>query len=529
MASRVYYSPFIPTFSGNGLPVANGRLYFFYTGTTDLAPIYADAGMTTPLANPVVSDGAARYPNIYLNEAITYRVRETNKDGTPLADDIDPYVPGAAVFVVPELPEFADPGGSALVGYKRAEANAVNQTVQEHLRQILLVTDFGDDFDALVAANVALPAQGGTIFIPSGFAASFTANFTISKPNTVLVFLGDCLLETNTFRIIIARTAHNSALRYWSNSGNRFGEVEPPFTEVTAYGVRIDYKGTGGSGGHGAIVIGDNTGTVEGIVLEGLCIRTDEAGQYAWGIIGYQTTFPRFDRITISNAGAGAAGWDQGGILLDGSGGGDAYCGYVEILQPRISGGKYGIRTMGQVNGGTMIGGTLNSTAVGSGTTYGLLRGGSGTGFVVRNTEIGSWDECIRYEGTTAEDDVLARTETDAPGVANDVILAVGVERHRTQIIGGCDTGGGLRYFDGNEPDTTNSTLLAGDAGGNSVVIPENGGLFGIDGVGTRVQLVSGTQGATVADPAGGATVDGESRVAIAAIIDRLQEHGLIG
>lgn len=117
MASKVYYSPFIPTFNGNGLPVALARLYFFYTGTTNLAPIYADSAMTTPLANPVISDGAARYPNIYLNESITYRVRETGPDGTPLAADIDPYIPGQAAVVVPDLPEFADPTGATLVGY----------------------------------------------------------------------------------------------------------------------------------------------------------------------------------------------------------------------------------------------------------------------------------------------------------------------------------------------------------------------------------------------------------------------------
>jgi hypothetical protein len=97
MASAVYYSPFIPAFSGNGLPVPAAKLYFYYTGTTNPAPIYSDAGLTSPMANPVESDLAGRFDNIYLNSAVTYRVRITTSAGAPVGSDIDPYIPGAAL------------------------------------------------------------------------------------------------------------------------------------------------------------------------------------------------------------------------------------------------------------------------------------------------------------------------------------------------------------------------------------------------------------------------------------------------
>lgn len=104
MASKIYYSPFIPLFSGNGLPVANGKLYFFYTGTTNPAPIYSDPNLTIPLENPVIADAGARLPNIYLDETITYRVRATNKNDVPLTDDADPYIPGADISAGPPGP-----------------------------------------------------------------------------------------------------------------------------------------------------------------------------------------------------------------------------------------------------------------------------------------------------------------------------------------------------------------------------------------------------------------------------------------
>lgn len=95
--AELYYSPFIPQFSGNGLPVAGAKLHFFYTGTESHAPIYSDVSLSIPMDNPVVSDLAGRYPNIYLNESTIYRVRATTSSDSPLGADIDPYIPGTAL------------------------------------------------------------------------------------------------------------------------------------------------------------------------------------------------------------------------------------------------------------------------------------------------------------------------------------------------------------------------------------------------------------------------------------------------
>lgn len=177
MATDIYFSPFLPTFSGNGLPVANARLYFFYTGTENLAPIYADAEKTTLLPNPVISDGAARYPNIYLDSEIVYRVRETGKNLVPLTADIDPYYPGSAYIIVPSLPEIAAPGGSALVGWKQgpAAAGATNRTVEAKLRERVSVKDFGalgdgvtDDGPAIRLATTYASSIGGAVYFPAG-------------------------------------------------------------------------------------------------------------------------------------------------------------------------------------------------------------------------------------------------------------------------------------------------------------------------------------------------------------------------
>lgn len=72
--------------------IADGSsIYFYYTGTTTLAPIYEDSGLVTPLANPVVVPAGAQVPNIYLDSEITYRRRIVYTDGT--IDNTDPYLP----------------------------------------------------------------------------------------------------------------------------------------------------------------------------------------------------------------------------------------------------------------------------------------------------------------------------------------------------------------------------------------------------------------------------------------------------
>lgn len=97
MAAQIYYPPFIPAFSSNGAPVAGAMLNFYVSGTSMRTPVFADDALTIPLPNPVVADGSGKYPNVFLDEAIVYRVVQTGPDGLQLGDEIDPYVPGQAL------------------------------------------------------------------------------------------------------------------------------------------------------------------------------------------------------------------------------------------------------------------------------------------------------------------------------------------------------------------------------------------------------------------------------------------------
>jgi hypothetical protein len=66
----------------NGLPVPGARLYAYRTGSTTLQAIYADPGLTTALANPVVADAYGVFPVIYLDDrGQAYRLVLTDANG----------------------------------------------------------------------------------------------------------------------------------------------------------------------------------------------------------------------------------------------------------------------------------------------------------------------------------------------------------------------------------------------------------------------------------------------------------------
>lgn len=102
--SDMYFVPFRPAYDSAGISVPGSQHYFTVSdggagGETPSAP-YLDAGMTIPASNPVVADAAGKIPAIYLDEAVSYRVRIYDRNAevgvdTPL-EEYAPYIPGTA-------------------------------------------------------------------------------------------------------------------------------------------------------------------------------------------------------------------------------------------------------------------------------------------------------------------------------------------------------------------------------------------------------------------------------------------------
>jgi hypothetical protein len=89
----LFYLPFRPALDANGIVVPGASLTFYQSGTNTLQPIYADAGLTIPLANPLTANAAGKWPSIYIDTSLVYRVVLRGALGETL-DQADPYTPG---------------------------------------------------------------------------------------------------------------------------------------------------------------------------------------------------------------------------------------------------------------------------------------------------------------------------------------------------------------------------------------------------------------------------------------------------
>lgn len=92
MTATLFFDPQARPLSSSGQTLPNATLTFYLTLTTTLHDVYADADLDTPLDNPVESDADGRFPFIYMDPSVTYRVQLHDDDGV-LIWDIDPYYP----------------------------------------------------------------------------------------------------------------------------------------------------------------------------------------------------------------------------------------------------------------------------------------------------------------------------------------------------------------------------------------------------------------------------------------------------
>lgn len=97
--AQIFAQPFFSA-TYQGFPAAGAVLSFYLTTTTTPSPVYADVSLETPLGVTVTADGLGKFPPIYLDETVTYRVRLANALGVLMAD-VDPIniigIPAGAI------------------------------------------------------------------------------------------------------------------------------------------------------------------------------------------------------------------------------------------------------------------------------------------------------------------------------------------------------------------------------------------------------------------------------------------------
>jgi hypothetical protein len=155
---------------GAGVIVPLGELNFFETGSDTVRQnTYADAALTVPNPNPVIADGAGQFPNIFLIDGLSYRVKFTTTSVPPAT----PFQFWSADPVAAELPaNFVGDTGSG------GEAGSVPAPPAGSAAQgfVLLANGlWGIPLVVPPASSVAIN-QPGFLLIPERF---ITANWTL--------------------------------------------------------------------------------------------------------------------------------------------------------------------------------------------------------------------------------------------------------------------------------------------------------------------------------------------------------------
>lgn len=89
--------------------LVGAKLYWYVGGSTTPINTYADRGLTVANSNPVIADGVARFPQIWLADGTNYKWVLTAADGTPASPIItqDDYLtPALAPTYDPDLTDF---------------------------------------------------------------------------------------------------------------------------------------------------------------------------------------------------------------------------------------------------------------------------------------------------------------------------------------------------------------------------------------------------------------------------------------
>lgn len=106
----------------NGVVSPGAKAYFYQTGTTTLQNVFTTDSLTVAHPNPVTADAGGKFPAVYLNNSLEYRVVIKSSDDSQTFFDVDPYNPSAVTTFVNTTIDTAAPNTIRINGNTLAAA-----------------------------------------------------------------------------------------------------------------------------------------------------------------------------------------------------------------------------------------------------------------------------------------------------------------------------------------------------------------------------------------------------------------------
>jgi hypothetical protein len=170
-------APKLQFFDAAGNPLVGGKLYSYAAGTSTPLATYTGNSTTTANSNPVVLNSRGE-ASVWLSSSY-YKLKLTDSNDVEIwtVDNVGGFatMDDLTTAINALTASFATSGGSNLVGFVQAGANAVPTTVQTKLREVISVKDFGavgndlhDDTINIQAAIDYANTIGAAVYFPAG-------------------------------------------------------------------------------------------------------------------------------------------------------------------------------------------------------------------------------------------------------------------------------------------------------------------------------------------------------------------------
>lgn len=93
MANRIIFPQVARAFDPNGDPASGAKAYFYESGTSTPATVYADEALTTPHPTPLVADSSGVFAPVYIGDAQALKLDATDADDVGLPGfPVDPII-----------------------------------------------------------------------------------------------------------------------------------------------------------------------------------------------------------------------------------------------------------------------------------------------------------------------------------------------------------------------------------------------------------------------------------------------------
>jgi hypothetical protein len=174
-------SPTLQFFDSNGDPLVGGKLYTYTAGTTTPKTTYTDSAGAVPNANPIILDSRGE-ADIYLATGpYKYVLKDANEGPIWTQDNIE-----------------AVSADSLDVGFTPAGTGAVTRTLEDKLRDVVHVADFGASASASGNANTTaiqnalnhIKSNSGTLHFGTGI------KYPMSGVITLIETVSNSLVQT---------------------------------------------------------------------------------------------------------------------------------------------------------------------------------------------------------------------------------------------------------------------------------------------------------------------------------------------